>query len=218
MSCFSLEEKLKLYFEILLQPAIKMAALYPGQPMYCMPLTMMMTDLHVVCETNQTWLAALGRLGTRVSNEYQEEEYSYAVETLYTTGERLGYNEGYGPYPETLEPVEINHIHQIMKALVKRYCDLANDYLPTLCQTYQVIEAWRTYRGRYDKEWPAKSDQLTEHWKQIAKFVESKLWPNITPAPLDDTDDKQVQALGEGFIDELKSLVDQIPDDVFREV
>lgn len=215
MSCFSLEEKLKLYFEILLQPAIKMAALYPGQPMYCLPLTMMMTDLHVVCETNQTWLAALGRLGTRVSNEYQEEEYSYAVETLYTTGERLGYNEGYGPYPETLEPVEINHIHQIMKALVKRYCDLANDYLPTLCQTYQVIDAWHTYKIRYYRNRPADGDQLTAAWDKIAKYIRARLWPNVTPSPLDNRDLVQLRELGHGFLDELEAMVDQLPDEIF---
>ena len=214
----TLQDKIRLYFELLLQPAMKMAAMRPDAPAYCMPLTMLMSDMRAVCETDWLFRTALGIIRPCVTHHFREDEDVYKVQTLYTTGMRVGDHEGYGPYPTELEPLEINCINRFMKKMVKRYCDAANDYLPTLCQTYQVIEAWRTYRGRYDKEWPAKSDQLTEHWKQIAKFVESKLWPNITPAPLDDTDDKQVQALSEGFIDELKSLVDQIPDDVFREV
>lgn len=214
----TLQDKIRLYFEMLLQPAMKMAAMCPGSPAYCMPLTMLMSDMRAVCETDWLFRTALGIIRPGVTNSLRDGGDVYEVQTLYATGMRVGDHEGYGPYPTELEPLEINCINRFMKKMVKRYCDSANDYLPTLCQTHQLIETWRTYRCRYDKKQLAKGDQLTDHWKQIAKFVESKLWPNITPTPLDDADDKQVRALSEGFIDELKSLVDQIPDDIFREV
>ena len=64
MGIFDMDELVKRYFEILLQPAVKMAAMKPGDPMYCLPLTMMMTDMREVCAANQVWNVALGMLGT----------------------------------------------------------------------------------------------------------------------------------------------------------
>ena len=211
----TLQDKIRLYFELLLQPAMKMAAMRPDAPAYCMPLTMLMSDMRAVCETDWLFRTALGIIRPCVTHHFREDEDVYKVQTLYTTGMRVGDHEGYGPYPTELEPLEINCINRFMKKMVKRYCDSANDYLPTLCQTYQLIDAWHTYKIRYYRNRPADGDQLTAAWDKIAKYIRARLWPNVTPSPLDNRDLVQLRELGHGFLDELEAMVDQLPDEIF---
>lgn len=218
MGIFKIEELVKLYFEILLQPAVKMAAMKPGDPMYCLPLTLMMADMREVCAEDQVWNGALGMLGTYITNEYDEGDYCYSVGTLYTTGVKVGDHEGYGPYPQELDKEAANHIYRFMKAMIRRYCDLATDYLPTLCQVQQLLTAWRTYQSRYDRTSPDRGSTVTETWQPVEQFVRSKLYPGIVPTPLDDGDQAQLRALADGFLSDLETLVDQLPDDIYREV
>lgn len=218
MGIFDMEELVKRYFEILLQPAIKMAAMKPGDPMYCMPLTMMVTDMQEVCAENQVWNCALGMLSTYIANEYDEGDYNFLVGTLYTTGAKVGDCESYGPYPQELDKEVINHIHRFMKAMVKRYCDLATDYLPTLCQVQQLISAWRIYRGKYDHISPDRGGTMTETWRPVEQFLKGKLYPGIAPMSLDDRTRSELRSLADGFLSDLETLVDQLPDDIYREV
>lgn len=218
MGIFRVEEMIKLYFEILLQPAVKMAAMKPGDPMYCMPLTMMVTDMREVCTASLVWECALGMLGTYIANEYDEGEYDFSVNTLYTTGAKVGDYDDYVPYAQELDKEVINHIHRFMKAMVKRYCDLATDYLPTLCQVQQLISAWRTYRNRYDCTSPDRGGAMTEAWRPVEQFIKGKLYPGIAPTPLDDRAQSELRALADGFLSDLETLVDQLPDDIYREV
>ena len=218
MGIFKLEELIKLYFEILLQPAVKMAAMKPDDPMCCMPLTLMMTDMREVCAIHQVWNCALGMLGTYIANEYDEGDYNFSINTLYTTGAKVGDHDGYGPYPQELDLKAVNHIHRFMKAMVKRYCDLATDYLPTLCQVQQLLTAWRTYRSRYDHTSPDRGGTMTETWRPVEQFIRGKLYPGITPTPLDDRAQSELRALADGFLSDLETLVDQLPDDIYREV
>ena len=218
MGIFDVEEMIKLYFEILLQPAIKMASMKPGDPMYCLPLTLMVSDMQEVCAENQVWNVALGMLSTYIANDYDEGDYSFSVNTLYTTSAKVGDYESHGPYPQQLDKKVINHIHRFMKAMVKRYCDSANDYLPTLCQVQQLISAWRTYRSRYDHTSPDRGGTMTEAWRPVEQFIKGKLYPGIAPTLPDDKARAELRSLADGFLSELETLVDQLPDDIYREV
>lgn len=218
MGIFDMDELVKRYFEILLQPAVKMAAMKPGDPMYCLPLTMMMTDMREVCAANQVWNCALGMLGTYIANEYDEGEYDFSVNTLYTTGAKVGDYDDYVPYAQELDMGAVNHIHRFMKAMIKRYCDRATDYLPTLCQVQQLVTAWRTYRSLYDHTSPDRGSTMTETWRPVEQFVRAKLYPGIAPTPLDDRAQSELRALADGFLSDLETLVDQLPDDIYREV
>ena len=215
ITSLSISVRITSFINILIEPAKRMAAMLPGNPMYCMQLTMMMNDLNEVCEhLGGVWKEGLGSV-IEVDNLYEIYENTMGPELIYTTTSKVGEESLFVSLKKEMDYDTVNAIGLLMKRLVQRYCDLANDYVPTLCSVDNIIRAWRSYCAIDDRGIARRSSAVTESWRDIESFVKRRLWPNNDYVPYE----KEIvnpSYYDPEFLSDLEELINKIPDVMYR--